>query len=52
MCIRDRDLPFDVNYKDDPNMYQGDSKVLSKGVYGKADVTANVTFINGEAEGI
>lgn len=29
-----RDLPFDVNYKDDPNMYQGDSKVLSKGVYG------------------
>ncbi len=43
-----RDLPFDVNYKDDPNMYQGDSKVLSKGVYGKADVTANVTFINGE----
>ena len=29
-------------------MYQGDSKVLSKGVYGKADVTANVTFINGE----
>lgn len=29
-------------------MYQGDTKVLSKGVYGKADVTANVTIINGE----
>ena len=28
-------------------MYQGDYEVLSKGVYGKADVTANVTVING-----
>ena len=35
MCIRDR-------------LYVGDTRVLSAGVYGKADVTANVTYINGE----
>lgn len=43
-----RDLPYTITYRDDASMYQGDTKVLSKGVYGKADVTANVTIINGE----
>lgn len=43
-----QNVPYDITYQDDPSMYQGDTKVLSKGVYGKADVTANVTFINGE----
>lgn len=43
-----RDLPYTITYQDDASMYQGDTKVLSKGVYGKADVTANVTIINGE----
>lgn len=42
------DVPFDVEYEDDNSMYQGDYKVLSPGEYGKADVTANVTYINGE----
>ena len=41
------DVPFDVEYEDDDSMYQGDYKVLSAGVYGKADITANVTYING-----
>ena len=42
------DVPFDVEYEDDNSMYQGDYEVLSPGQYGKADVTANVTYINGE----
>lgn len=41
-------IPYTVEYKDDPNMYKGDYKVLSKGVYGKADITANVTYVNGQ----
>ena len=42
------DVPFEVEYEDDNSMYQGDYDVLSPGQYGKADVTANVTYINGE----
>ena len=42
------DVPFDVEYEDDNSMYQGDYEVLSPGEYGKADVTVNVTYINGE----
>ena len=41
------DVPFAVEYEDDNSMYQGDYKVLSPGEYGKADVTVNVTYING-----
>ncbi|MBE6918360.1 MAG: M23 family metallopeptidase [Ruminococcaceae bacterium] len=43
-----QDIPYVIEYEDDDSMYQGDYKVLSKGVYGKADITANVTYINGE----
>ncbi len=43
-----QDVPYQVEYQDDDTMYQGDYKVLSAGEYGKADVTANVTYINGE----
>lgn len=43
-----QDVPYQVEYQDDNTMYQGDYKILSPGVYGKADVTANVTYINGE----
>lgn len=41
------DVAFDVEYEDDDSMYQGDYKVLSPGEYGKADVTVNATYING-----
>lgn len=41
------EVPFEVEYEDDNSMYQGDYKVLSPGEYGKADVTVNVTYING-----
>ena len=43
-----QDVPYQVEYQDDNTMYQGDYKVLSPGEFGKADVTANVTYINGE----
>ena len=43
-----QDVPYPVEYEDDNSMYQGDYKVVSPGVFGKADVTANVTYINGE----
>ncbi len=43
-----QDTPYQVEYTDDASMYQGEYKVTSAGVYGKADVTANVTYINGE----
>lgn len=42
------DIPYEVEYQDDDSMYQGDYKVLSAGVFGKSDVTANVTYVNGE----
>ncbi len=41
-----QDVPYPVEYTDDASMYQGEYKVTSPGVYGKADVTANVTYIN------
>ncbi len=42
-----QDVAYPVEYTDDSSMYQGEYKVTSAGVYGKADVTANVTYING-----
>ena len=43
-----QDVPYQVEYTDDASMYQGEYKTTSPGVYGKADITANVTYINGE----
>ena len=42
------DIPYDVAYTDSADLYKGDYKVTSAGVYGKADVVANVTYTNGE----
>ena len=42
------EVNYDIEYTDDPSMYKGDTKVTSKGVFGAADVVANVTYINGE----
>lgn len=43
-----QDIPYEIEYQDDSSLYVGDTRMLSAGVYGKADVTANVTYINGE----
>lgn len=42
------DIAFDVIYTDSADLYQGDYKVTSKGEYGKADVMATATYVNGE----
>lgn len=42
------EIPYDIEYVDDPNMWEGDTSVVSKGVYGKADTTALVTYVNSE----
>jgi len=41
------EVNYDIEYTDSPDMYQGDYKVTSKGEYGKADVVAHVTYVNG-----
>ncbi len=46
-----QDVPYGLQYQDDPDMYEGDYEVLSSGSYGKADITANVTYVNGEEKG-
>ena len=42
------EIPYEIEYVDDPNMWEGDTSVVSKGVYGKADTTALVTYVNSE----
>ena len=41
-------IPYDIEYIDDASMWDGDTSVVSKGVYGTADTTALVTYINSE----
>ena len=38
------EVPFDTEYVDDNTMWQGDTRVISKGVYGTADTSALVTY--------
>ena len=40
-------VDFDITYEDDSSLYQGDYRVITKGVYGTADVLADVTYVNG-----
>ena len=42
-----QNIPYETVYEDDDSMYQGDFRTISAGEYGKADVTANVTYVNG-----
>ena len=43
-----QDVPYDVEYEDSDALYQGEYKVISKGVFGKADFSANVSYVNGQ----
>ena len=40
-------VDYDITYVDDSSLYKGDYRVISKGVYGTADVLADVTYVNG-----
>jgi len=42
------EVNYDIEYTNTPDMYQGDYKITSPGQYGKADVVANATYVNGE----
>ena len=42
------DVSYNIEYTDSVDLYQGDYKVTSKGEYGKADVMAKATYVNGE----
>ena len=42
------DVSYNIEYTDSADLYQGDYKVTSKGEYGKADVMAKATYVNGE----
>ena len=41
------DVDYDIIYEDDSSMYQGDTRVIVKGEYGKADIVADVEYVNG-----
>jgi murein DD-endopeptidase MepM/ murein hydrolase activator NlpD/nucleoid-associated protein YgaU len=41
-------VPYDIQYVDSQYLFKGDTKVLSAGQFGSADVVANVTYVNGE----
>lgn len=43
-----QDVPYEVEYQDNDTMYQGEYNVISKGTFGKADISANVSYVNGE----
>ncbi len=45
------EIPCPVEEIEDPNMYKGNTKVLTAGTPGEALVNANVTYINGYEEG-
>lgn len=38
------DIPYEIEYVDDNTMWEGDTRVVSKGVYGTADTVARVTY--------
>ena len=42
------DVSYNIEYTDSADLYQGDYKATSKGEYGKADVMAKATYVNGE----
>ena len=42
------DVNYEIEYTDSADLFRGDYKVTSKGQYGKADVVASVTYVNGE----
>ena len=40
-------IDYDITYEEDSNLYQGDYRVITKGVYGTADVLSDVVYVNG-----
>ena len=40
----EEDIPYEVEYRDDNTMWEGDTKVISKGEYGRANTVAKATY--------
>ena len=38
------DIPYEIEYVDDNTMWEGDTRVITKGQYGKADTVARVVY--------
>lgn len=38
------DIPYEIEYVDDNTMWEGDTRVITKGAYGTADIVARVTY--------
>lgn len=38
------DIPYEIEYVDDNTMWEGDTRVITKGQYGTADTVARVTY--------
>ena len=38
------DVPYEIEYVDDDAMWEGDTRVITKGAYGSSNVTARVTY--------
>ena len=40
----EEDIPYEIEYRDDDTMWEGDTKIISKGEYGRANTSAKVTY--------
>lgn len=40
----EEDIPYVVEYVDDNTMWEGDTRIISKGAYGRANTSAKVTY--------
>lgn len=38
------EIPYEIEYVDDDSMWEGDTRVITKGEYGSADIAARVTY--------
>ena len=50
--IEDVDVPFETEYQDDENLYQGSNETLQEGENGEMRVTEKIQYINGEVQGL
>ncbi len=40
----EEDIPYEIEYQDDNTMWEGDTKIISKGAYGKSNTVAKVSY--------
>lgn len=50
--IEDVEVPFETEYQDDENAYQGNNETLQEGENGETRVTEKIQYVNGEIQGL